>query len=328
MGTGLFRPHSRSYLPQCLGVFFSPSETRTVSRHHRTNNHKNAKQCAKRLAFDRISAYLIEADFRTVVCAITEHSHKTRIFIMPKPQVPFPFSTLVGLTNGYVPSEETIDPEGAWDQSWAVFSIGFGPKRAGSLRMQRKSGTGDTTALKIDYRKDLPNEHTHQVLAEITCRDDLLSSPVRWTVQTVSLNPSGGVVDGTNMNFEGSNEKRRIVLTDPSGSRRLPVSGDRTISWNLLDAVQRLPRNAFESANFTLLDNFDQIKPNHTLSFREDLDLPVDAGTVHLRGYDHLGWGIVPVTYWVDDSDRLLFVVAGIEAYVPESCARNRKARS
>jgi hypothetical protein len=95
---------------------------------------------------------------------------------------------------------------------------------------------------------------------------------------------------------------------------------------------------------FTLLDDFDQVKPDQTLAPHGQVTLTLggsrvvrhrveklEKGTVHrpvvereggrnvvLRQYSQTGRGVVPWVYYVDEAGRLFFVVAGIEAYVWE----------
>ena len=126
----------------------------------------------------------------------------------------------------------------------------------------------------------------------------------------------------------------------------MPSAGVRDLYLKpLLDAVQRLPRAAFEPKRFTLLDDFDVVKANQTLAYRKTVEVllggrrvqkqhweKLEKGRirktswgregdrpVRLHAYEHLGDAIVPEVYYVDDQGRLLFMVAGIEAYVWEA---------
>ena len=48
--------------------------------------------------------------------------------------------------------------------------------------------------------------------------------------------------------------------------------GPITINWLLFEAVGRLPHEAFPPLRFTLVDNFDQLKPGHWLDYVEKRD--------------------------------------------------------
>ena len=94
-----------------------------------------------------------------------------------------------------------------------------------------------------------------------------------------------------------------------------------TSHWSLFDAVQRLPGKATRPLRFTMLEEMDLVKPDQRLEFREETDLEVGDTTLHLRGYQQIGWGVLPWQYWVDDQGRLLFAFSGVRA-----CIYNTKA--
>jgi len=65
-----------------------------------------------------------------------------------------------------------------------------------------------------------------------------------------------------------------------------------------------------------MLDHFDQVKPGQSISYRTTIDVMLGGRAVRLHGFDHLGEGIVPWVYWVDDQGRLLFAVSGLAGYL------------
>jgi hypothetical protein len=248
----------------------------------------------------------------------------------------FPFSTVVNLLDGFRPPVEPIDASGQWDLSWGVYSMGFGVLPAGSVRIRRRPATPDGISLNIDYQKALGGDLVHQVLGEIECRNDALSTPRNWKVHCATRGPEGDVVAGTEIEIEAECNESGVTLTGPTGRREIPLSGARSVNWGLFEAVQRLPKAETKPLDFTLLDNFDQPKPGHTLSFREMTDLVIQPKqppkddpkapqaeipesellSLQVCGYDHVGRGVVPINYWIGDGGQLLFVIAGIEAYV------------
>ena len=54
-------------------------------------------------------------------------------------------------------------------------------------------------------------------------------------------------------------------------------------------------------------------------AYRLSADVLLAGQPVRLHAYDHLGEGIVPWIYWVDDRGRLLLAVSGLEAYLLDS---------
>lgn len=255
---------------------------------------------------------------------------------------PHPFSTVAGLFDGYKLPAASIDPMGEWEQHWGVYSIGFNPVRSGSLRMHRKPEKIGTAILIIDYRKKAPGGFINHTHAELECHLDTLSTPVRWTVQYAIRTAAGQAVPNSQWNMKGHNEIGRITIEDSSGKRVLPPSGSLSTFWCLFEAVHRLPKTSFAPVKFTSLDEFDQPVAGHTLSFREDADFPINhprkskpgdmaailkeneelkktpRKRIRVVGYEQAGPGILPMTYWTGEDNRLLFAIGGIEAHVWE----------
>lgn len=157
------------------------------------------------------------------------------------------------------------------------------------------------------------------------------------------------VVGATRIEKKGDLRDGKLRVEDTAPMRKVwtrpfPEPARCSINWSLFEAVQRLPRKAGESLSFTLLDDFDQARPNQTLSFWKTAQTRVggrrvqrsrvrqlEKGRVHnpywaiedqipvrLHGFSHTGDGVVPWVYWVDDAGRLLCAVSGIEAYLYE----------
>ncbi|MEW6358606.1 MAG: hypothetical protein AB1696_19885 [Planctomycetota bacterium] len=246
---------------------------------------------------------------------------------------------------GFTPLGDAFNPSGDWELTYGVYSLGSvrrGPGgRTGTLRLRRQADA-DGATLTANYEKPQSGNTMHKLTAELRCRADALSTPTQWTLQSAAADADGRAVPITNLKKSAQVKDGAIVLTDGGRERRIQVPSAYTTNWSIFDAVQRLPRKAFEPIRFTLIDNLDQPKPNHTLSFRKSDDVllgekivqqpevaELEKGritktrraktggrAVRLHAYDHLGEGIVPEVYWVDNQGRLLFMVAGLEAYI------------
>jgi len=246
---------------------------------------------------------------------------------------------------GFEPPVDAFDPQGNWEMTYGVYSLGSvrrGPgRRIGTVRVRRQV-VGDGATLRIDTEKLQSGKTVHKLTAELHCRADALSTPTRWLLQTVTLDAEGKIVPNTRLKKSAEAKNGAITISHGKHERRISVGSAYTTNWALFDAVGRLPRKAFAPVRFTLTDNLDQPKPNHTLSFRTSDDVilgekrvrqekvvDLEKGRVkktrwattggrpvRLHAYDHLGEGIVPEIYWVDDAGRLLFMVAGLEAYI------------
>lgn len=237
--------------------------------------------------------------------------------------VPFPLNSVPGLFTNYPLPRGVVDPRGNWAMDWAALTvIGFAPGRSGRLHMSRQVLAEGRANLSVRYEKSMVDGYTYREEAEIVFLTDSLSTPVSWTLNTGCHSDTGALVGGTKYSASGTNSSAGITIQDGSGSRLLAISGARAMSWALIDAVMRLPRKDFAPLPFTLIDHYDQVKPDQILSFRGKAEIPAaSGGTTMAWGYDQVGWGILPVTYYVDEGRRAAYIIAGIEVYTLESSA-------
>jgi len=213
------------------------------------------------------------------------------------------------------PPRDRFDPNGPWQSAYGVYTLAGQGALAGKLRIERGAVSEDRFVLKMVYEKSLPG-HLQQVEAEIHCRNDELGTPVRWTLTSEIRDRAGNAIRNTKLKKSAVAEKGYIEIDDGRGKRQIDVESGCTTNWVLFDAVQRLPRRKFEPLRFTMLDHFDQVKAGQSISYRETIDVMLGGRAVRLHGFDHLGEGIVPWVYWVDDLGRLLFAVSGLAGYL------------
>jgi len=245
----------------------------------------------------------------------------------------------------FQPPTGAFDPAGDWTHRYGVWTVGQrGCARVGHVGLARSVGKDGTAVLRLEYVKTYSGAFQGRTMASIQCRADRLATPLSWTASVESLTPKGARVPNTAIQTTGRVAGKALALTSGKARRTLPLPEAYTINWSLFDAVQRLPRGAFEPLRFALLDDFDEVKPDQRLAWWQTATVTLGgrrvqkpvwerlekgrirrtvwategARAVTLHGYVHTGPGIVPVVYWVDEAGRLLFVVAGIEAYVYE----------
>jgi len=237
---------------------------------------------------------------------------------------------------GFRPLKGPFDPKGNWKLSYNVCTMYGTPWPVGDLTLERKALPDGSSVLKMNYVKSIPQnkleplyspdyilqetEQNYQKLtAEIHCKDDELSTPISWTFNFESQDETRNPIKITRLRKSAVVKNGKVEITDGKYRQVINAPSAHTVHWALFDAVQRLPRKDFKPLHFTMFDRFDQIKPNQTLSYRKTVDLIVGGNPtqeLRLHGYDHLGEGIIPWIYWVDDKGRLLFVVSGIEGYI------------
>jgi len=220
------------------------------------------------------------------------------------------------------PPDGPHNPQGDWQLDYGVYTLGSirgHGGRAGGLTLRRKALANGGAVLDVDYQKTVRPDLAQQVAGQVRCRGDALATPLRWTFTSQIVDPSANPVEHTPLKKSAVADASRIEITDDRTRRSFPTPSAYTINWALFEAVGRLPRDRFEPLRFTMLDHFDQIKPHQVLSYRTTADVLLGNRPVRLHAYDHLGQGIVPWIYWVDDRGRLLFAVSGLEAYLLDS---------
>ncbi|MHC4403849.1 MAG: hypothetical protein ACYTG0_29685 [Planctomycetota bacterium] len=220
---------------------------------------------------------------------------------------------------GFLPPEGPHDPKGDWKLAYGVYTLGSirgHGGRVGSLVVERRAAGQDQAVVAVQYEKRVPPRYDQKVVGEITCRADALATPIRWSFSSQIGSRADGPVENTALEQSAVVQGEEVEIRDRHGVRSFHVARPFTVNWALFEAVGRLAREPFDPIRFTLLDHFDQLKPEQVLSYRQSAVVRLAGREVPLHAYDHLGQGIVPWIYWVDDRGRLLFVVSGLEAYL------------
>jgi len=245
----------------------------------------------------------------------------------------YPLLSILPVLRKFEPPAGDFDPAGPWQQAWGVYTLGGRTASAGRVgRLAiRRHVDGPAVRLEVAYTKELTGGREEVAGTLEGPADAPLAAPDRWTFRFRLLDAQGSPVPHTDITRKAEREGDHIIISDASGTRRLAVPGPYTVNWCLFDAVQHLPgANTTpgvdtEPLAFTLIDHFDQPKPDTTLAFRKDMDVQVAGGKViRTRAYEQLGRGNVPWVYWTDmagRAGRLLWVVAGLEGYVLEAGA-------
>jgi len=233
----------------------------------------------------------------------------------------YPLRSLLPALRQFEPPTGYFNPAGPWEQTWSVCTLGGrqpAVRRVGRLTL-RRGVESKTARLDVTYRKDLTGGRQEVVGTLEGPAESPLSTPVRWSFRFRLLDAEGQAIPATAIARRAAIADGRITLADAAGTRTLDPAGPYTVNWSLFDAVQRLPGADTPARTFTLIDHFDQVKPETTLSFRKAMDVRVAGGrTLRTRAYQQLGCGNVPWVYWTDEAGRLLWVVAGLEGYVLE----------
>jgi len=234
----------------------------------------------------------------------------------------FPLNTIGAAVNQMAMPEGPFDPAGSWQQRYGVYSVAGRISRVGELRLDRQVKASGRVLLDMQYQKSLSGGR-QTISAKIhLAADSPLSTPDDWSFVARVLDTEGRLIDNTQIKKSIRMQDGVLTIDDATGQNTVRITGHYTLNWALFDAIGRLPAGAFEPIHFTLIDHFDQVKPNHTLLFRTSTDVTIRGKPQTLRAYDQLGEGIVPWVWWLDQHGRLLAAVSGLEVYLLEPTLR------
>ncbi len=239
---------------------------------------------------------------------------------MLKP-LPAPLNMIEKALANFNPPSGEFNPDGEFSFSYKLLCMaGGGPGgHAGNLSLKKESLSKNEALMEFDFTKNGVG-CKQKSNAKIRFKTDHLDSPIKWKYGSKMVDMQGKLLKNSEIQKYGIAKKNLLEIICKNKKRKVKSQKPFALSWLLFDAVQKLQRKKFEPINFTLIDHFDQIKPDHQISFHGSIviDIPKKEN-LKLHVYDQLGDGILPIVYFVDDAGRLLFVVSGIEVYILNS---------
>jgi len=234
---------------------------------------------------------------------------------------PFTLDILAPHLKNFTPPQGAFDPEGKWYHIYRVYTLAGRSGWVGTLDLNRRNTEKKNFLLELRYQKYLPGQHTQITIGQLQCQMDELSTPTAWKFACFTWDNHKKKIPNTNLGKFAAVKDDAIVFRDGQTYHRIVKPETYNINWALFDVVQRLPRRKRQTLSFALLDHFDQVKPNQTLTYHGTQEVFINNTTLRLHRFDQLGEGIVPWVYWVDASGRLLFVVSGLEAYILDAAS-------
>ncbi len=231
----------------------------------------------------------------------------------------FPLNTIGAGVGRIARSEGPFDASGSWEHRYGVYTAAGRLSRVGGLRLRRSVKSDGRVLLDVQYQKMLSGG-SQLISAKIHLTADTpLSVPDNWSFQARVMDAQGQTIDNTQIKKSIRVMDGKLIADEASGDKKVSSAGNYTLNWALFDDVQRLPAEEFLPIEFTLVDHFDQVKPNHRLSFRTSTDVTIGGRSERLHAFDQVGEGIVPWVWWVGSRGRLLAAVSGLEAYLLEA---------
>jgi len=229
--------------------------------------------------------------------------------------LPYPLNILKNYLEKFSPPEKPFIPDDEWKSEYKMFSMASGRAgHAGTLLFKRKPLSEKEAFIELTIDKAGIDRYWQKTNAKIKFKTDLLSSPVKWQYESKITKPNGELLKNTEIKKYAVNQDGKINVICKHNKTVIKSSRNIAMSWLLFDAVQRMPKEKSNVSDFTLIDHFDQFKPNNTISFQKKIEINTTE-KLELYSFLQLGNGIIPIVYYVNKYGQLLFVVSGIEAY-------------
>lgn len=241
-------------------------------------------------------------------------------------QQQFPLNLLAPVLQDFSPPQGIFDPQDDYIHAYGIYTLAGDCIPLGEVFIKRKKRQDGMLYFQIFKWRTMPGKgHRQETEAEIFCRHDELATPLRWSCQSLTRKADGSFQEESVVQLTADMVRDQLVLRMDENKQEISLKGAVAMNWALFDVVQRLPRETFPPLSFTLIHHFNLLKSGHGLSFHGSalFDL-AKSGVKHqqpnsflrLYSYDQMGEGEAPWVYWVDEQGRLLFVVAGTEAYI------------
>ncbi len=217
---------------------------------------------------------------------------------------------------------KTLNNKKCRSHSFGVYTLASGAaQKIGAVKLDCYQLPDSKCRMSIyDKRMTVPG-FFHEVTAQIDYEQegsDSLCRPIRWKYTADIKNSAGIGLKNMRIEKNGFVKGNKVAIKNKKRIREFDINGSFTINWLLFDTVSGLAFDKSMRHKFTLLDHYDQIKEDQILYYNKSTKLNIAGEFIDLHAYDHLGNGIVPWVYWVNENGKLLFAVSGIEAYIAD----------
>lgn len=167
--------------------------------------------------------------------------------------------------------------------------------------------------------KNRVNKYRYYVSGNVHCAVNETFSPHEWEVSSrISLSEEGAPYGGSGLLNRGKTSNREVII-QTNGRPIKKAYGKTQLSWKwgLPAIVQKMAESSQTELQFALLDEFDAIYQNQKLTFRKKVKLDCgDQQLIDFKVFELTGDGVIPTVYWVDNMNRTVFIISGMEAYV------------
>ncbi len=224
------------------------------------------------------------------------------------------------------PTPKDFDPAADWTNTYRIWGChGYrksGNYNVGFLKIQRIAGKSDQPSTLKIHQQIVHDEAMLNIIdAEVKFANDQLASPIQWQISSSFIDADKNQMP-TLATEEKVQLKDNVMLVNIAGKtfkRKLPAPA--TSDWSLLEVLQRLPFEK-KTLSFNMLEGLSVLKQNQQLSYRGTYPLKTAQKEFTLQWFQHLGDGILPYEYFLDENHRLLIAISLDKAYILDDNAQ------
>lgn len=169
--------------------------------------------------------------------------------------------------------------------------------------------------------KNKDQKFMYVVSGHVKCKTDPTFSPEKWNVLSrIARSADGVAFGGTGIINEGKATGGEITLKT-SGKTIKKTFGSEPLSWKwgLPAVMQNMAESSMEELRFSALDEFDAVHQIQKIRFRRNVKINCgNQQLIDFKVFELTGDGVIPTVYWVDNMNRTVFVISGMEAFVLE----------
>jgi len=234
----------------------------------------------------------------------------------------------IGIIDRFPTLPKGFSAVGNWSQSYRIWLChgyyGLMNLDGGFLRIERHTNGGNEFTLSVVQKFVNWEGIVQTISAEISCKNDDLSSPLKWDYASEFRDVDDSVMSKLSTQHTGRIEGTTAIL-DIGGIRSEKQASQRlTADWCIFDAVQRLQSGTDKTINFDMLELMTVLKTGQNI---QSMDSRTDRPTFYkdeLTRYLQKGCGVLPWEYWLDSKSRLVLATSGDRAYILEDDAEER----
>jgi len=219
------------------------------------------------------------------------------------------------------PEPATYDPLGAWENRYGVVLIVPEPNfksvnvsKPGRMILKREVQNG-AVVIDAETVMSYPNRASRYHV-RATCRADAYDTPVTWTMNHVTTDAQQQPIPQMKGDLKGElrNGTATLTVNGAKQTHSVQLGPQVSFTWALFDVTQRLPADG--TLAFDLLEDLELPKREFRVEPRAAETFKWGAKELRLRGFDMFGQGLLPYTFWIDESGRCVLGVSAQRAYV------------